>query len=122
MRWKVVCIVGQSGRTIGYDMLSEGGEKRTVTIQQLVNAIASGVVANARINEGKLEFSEQLPKRVIEQVINIQLTESEFNTLYPYLCDMYQKLAEKHPEKNEKVLVILNKFVGYKNRLSEIEH
>lgn len=59
---------------------------------------------------------------MIEQVINIQLTESEFNTLYPYLCDMYQKLAEKHPEKNEKVLVILNKFVGYKNRLSEIEH
>ena len=122
MRWKVVCIVGQSGHTIGYDVISEDGEKRTVTIQELVNAITSGVVINARINEGKLEFSEQLPKRVIEQVINIQLTESEFNILYPYLCDMYQKLAEKHPEKNEKILMVLNHFVGYKNRLSEIEH
>ena len=122
MKWKVVCIVGQSGHTIGYDMLSESGEKRTVTIQSLVNAISSGVVTNARINEGKLEFSEQLPKRVIEQIINIQLTESEFNILYPYLCDMYQELAEKHPEKNEKILMVLNHFVGYKNRLSEIEH
>lgn len=119
VRWKVICVVGQSGKTIGYDVISERGEKRTVTIQQLVNAINAGVVVNARINNGNLELSESLPKRVIEQIINIQLTESEFNTLYPCLMEIYTRLRKEHPEKNKKELSVLQKFVGYKNLLSE---
>ena len=70
MRYKVICIV-QYEKTIGYDVISEHGEKRTVTIQQLVNAINAGVVVNARINNGQIEFQGQLQRRVIEQVINI---------------------------------------------------
>lgn len=122
MRYKVMCIVGQHGKTIGYDAVSERGEKRTVTIQQLVNAINAGVVVNARLNNGNLELSESLPKRVIEQVINIQLTESEFNTLYPCLMEVYTRLRKGHPEKNKKELNVLQKFVGYKNLLSEHNH
>lgn len=122
MRWKVVCIVGQSGKTIGYDVLSESGEKRTVTIQELVNAINAGVVVNARLNNGKLEFQNQLQRRVIEQIINIQLTESEFNILYPCLMEVYTKLRKEHPEKNKKELSVLQKFVGYKNQLLEYEY
>ena len=45
VRWKVICVVGQSKKTIGYDVISERGEKRTVTIQQLVNAINAGVAS-----------------------------------------------------------------------------
>lgn len=119
MRYKVVCMIGQSGKTIGYDVLSESGEKRTVTIQELVNAINAGVVVNARLNNGKLEFQNQLQRRVIEQIINIQLTESEFNILYPRLMEVYTKLRKEHPEKNKKELSVLQKFVGYKNQLSE---
>lgn len=119
MRYKVVCMVGQSGKTIGYDVLSESGEKRTVTIQELVNAINSGVVVNARLNNGQIEFQGQLQRRVVEQIINIQLTESEFNILYPILMEVYTKLRKEHPEKNKKELSVLQKFVGYKNQLSE---
>lgn len=119
MRYKVVCMVGQSGKTIGYDVLSESGEKRTVTIQELVNAINAGVVINARLNNGKLEFQNQLQRRVVEQVINIKLTESEFNILYPCLMEIYTKLRKEHPEKNKKELSVLQKFVGYKNMLLE---
>lgn len=119
MRWKVVCIVGQSGHTIGYDVLSESGEKRTVTIQELINAINAGVVINARLNNGKLEFQNQLQRRVVEQIINIKLTESEFNILYPCLMEVYTKLRKEHPEKSKKELSVLQKFVGYKNLLSE---
>lgn len=119
MRYKVVCMVGQSGKTIGYDVLSESGEKRTVTIQQLVNAINSGVVVNARLNNGQIEFQGQLQRRVVEQIINIQLTEREFNILYPILMEVYTKLRKEHPEKNKKELSVLQKFVGYKNLLSE---
>lgn len=119
MRYKVVCMIGQSGKTIGYDVLSESGEKRTVTIQELVNATNAGVVVNARLNNGKLEFQNQLQRRVIEQIINIQLTESEFNILYPCLMEIYTKLRKEHPEKNKKELSVLQKFVGYKNLLSE---
>lgn len=119
MRWKVVCIVGQSGHTIGYDVLSESGEKHTVTIQELINAINIGVVVNARLNNGKLEFQNQLQRRVVEQIINIKLTESEFNILYPCLMEVYTKLRKEHPEKNKKELGVLQKFVGYKNLLSE---
>lgn len=119
MRYKVVCMIGQSGKTIGYDVLSESGEKRTVTIQELINAINAGVVVNARLNNGKLEFQNQLQRRVVEQIINIQLTESEFNILYPCLMEVYTKLRKEHPEKNKKELSVLQKFVGYKNLLSE---
>lgn len=119
MRYKVVCMVGQSGKTIGYDVLSESGEKRTVTIQELVNAINAGVVVNARLNNGKLEFQNQLQRRVVEQIINIQLTESEFNILYPCLMEVYTELRKEHPEKSKKELSVLQKFVGYKNLLSE---
>ena len=119
MRYKVVCMIGQSRKTIGYDVLSESGEKRTVTIQELINAINAGVVVNARLNNGKLEFQNQLQRRVIEQIINIQLTESEFNILYPCLMEVYTKLRKEHPEKNKKELSVLQKFVGYKNLLSE---
>lgn len=119
MRYKVVCMVGQSGKTIGYDVLSESGEKRTVTIQELVNAINAGVVVNARLNNGKLEFQNQLQRRVVEQIINIKLTESEFNILYPCLMEVYTKLRKEHPEKSKKELSVLQKFVGYKNLLSE---
>ena len=119
MRYKVVCMIGQSGKTIGYDVLSESGEKRTVTIQELINAINAGVVVNARLNNGKLEFQNQLQRRVIEQIINIQLTESEFNILYPCLMEIYTKLRKEHSEKNKKELSVLQKFVGYKNLLSE---
>lgn len=119
MRYKVVCMVGQSGKTIGYDVLSESGEKRTVTIQELVNAVNAGVVINARLNNGKLEFQNQLQRRVVEQIINIQLTESEFNILYPCLMEVYTKLRKEHPEKNKKELSVLQKFVGYKNMLLE---
>lgn len=119
MRYKVVCMVGQSGKTIGYDVLSESGEKRTVTIQELVNAINAGVVINARLNNGKLEFQNQLQRRVVEQIINIKLTESEFNILYPCLMEVYTKLRKEHPEKSKKELSVLQKFVGYKNLLSE---
>ena len=119
MRYKVVCMVGQSGKTIGYDVLSESGEKRTVTIQELVNAVNAGVVINARLNNGKLEFQNQLQRRVVEQIINIKLTESEFNILYPCLMEVYTKLRKEHPEKNKKELSVLQKFVGYKNLLSE---
>ena len=45
VRWKVICVVGQSKKTIGYDVISERGEKRTVTIQQLVNAVNAGVAS-----------------------------------------------------------------------------
>ena len=119
MRYKVVCMVGQSGKTIGYDVLSESGEKRTVTIQELLNAVNAGVVINARLNNGKLEFQNQLQRRVVEQIINIQLTESEFNILYPCLMEVYTKLRKEHPEKSKKELSVLQKFVGYKNLLSE---
>lgn len=119
MRYKVVCMVGQSGKTIGYDVLSESGEKRTVTIQELLNAVNAGVVVNARLNNGKLEFQNQLQRRVIEQIINIKLTESEFNILYPCLMELYTKLRKEHPEKSKKELSVLQKFVGYKNLLSE---
>lgn len=119
MRYKVVCMIGQSGKTIGYDVLSESGEKRTVTIQELLNAVNAGVVVNARLNNGKLEFQNQLQRRVVEQIINIQLTESEFNILYPCLMEIYTKLRKEHPEKNKKELSVLQKFVGYKNLLSE---
>lgn len=119
MRYKVVCMVGQSGHTIGYDVLSESGEKRTVTIQELLNAVNAGVVVNARLNNGKLEFQNQLQRRVVEQIINIQLTESEFNILYPCLMEVYTKLRKEHPEKSKKELSVLQKFVGYKNLLSE---
>lgn len=119
MRYKVICMVGQSGKTIGYDVLSESGEKRTVTIQELLNAVNSGVVINARLNNGKLEFQNQLQRRVVEQIINIKLTESEFNILYPCLMEVYTKLRKEHPEKNKKELSVLQKFVGYKNLLSE---
>lgn len=119
MRYKVVCMVGQSGKTIGYDVLSESGEKRTVTIQELLNAVNAGVVVNARLNNGKLEFQNQLQRRVIEQIINIKLTESEFNILYPCLMEVYTKLRKEHPEKSKKELSVLQKFVGYKNLLSE---
>lgn len=119
MRYKVVCMVGQSGKTIGYDVLSESGEKRTVTIQELLNAVNAGVVVNARLNNGKLEFQNQLQRRVVEQVINIKLTESEFNILYPCLMEVYTKLRKEYPEKNKKELSVLQKFVGYKNQLSE---
>lgn len=119
MRYKVVCMVGQSGKTIGYDVLSESGEKRTVTIQELLNAVNAGVVVNARLNNGKLEFQNQLQRRVVEQIINIKLTESEFNILYPCLMEVYTKLRKEHPEKNKKELSVLQKFVGYKNQLSE---
>ena len=119
MRYKVVCMVGQSGKTIGYDVLSESGEKRTVTIQELINAINAGVVVNARLNNGKLEFQNQLQRRVVEQIINIKLTESEFNILYPCLMEVYTKLRKEHPEKSKKELSVLQKFVGYKNLLSE---
>lgn len=119
MRYKVVCMVGQSGKTIGYDVLSESGEKRTVTIQELVNAINSGVIVNARLNNGQIEFQGQLQRRVVEQIINIQLTESEFNILYPCLMEVYTKLRKEHPEKNKNELSVLQKFVGYKNLLSE---
>lgn len=119
MRYKVVCMVGQSGKTIGYDVLSESGEKRTVTIQELLNAVNAGVVINARLNNGKLEFQNQLQRRVVEQVINIKLTESEFNILYPCLMEVYTKLRKEHPEKSKKELSVLQKFVGYKNQLSE---
>lgn len=119
MRYKVVCMVGQSGKTIGYDVLSESGEKRTVTIQELVNAINSGVVVNARLNNGQIEFQGQLQRRVVEQIINIQLTESEFNILYPCLMEVYTKLRKEHPEKSKKELSVLQKFVSYKNMLLE---
>lgn len=119
MRYKVVCMVGQSGKTIGYDVLSESGEKRTVTIQELINAVNAGVVINARLNNGKLEFQNQLQRRVVEQIINIKLTESEFNILYPCLMEVYTKLRKEHPEKSKKELSVLQKFVGYKNLLSE---
>lgn len=119
MRYKVVCMVGQSGKTIGYDVLSESGEKRTVTIQELLNAVNTGVVVNARLNNGKLEFQNQLQRRVVEQIINIKLTESEFNTLYPCLMEVYTRLRKEHPEKSKKELSVLQKFVGYKNLLSE---
>lgn len=119
MRYKVVCMVGQSGKTIGYDVLSESGEKRTVTIQELLNAVNAGVVVNARLNNGKLEFQNQLQRRVVEQIINIKLTESEFNILYPCLMEIYTKLRKEHPEKSKKELSVLQKFVGYKNLLSE---
>lgn len=119
MRYKVVCMVGQSGKTIGYDVLSESGEKRTVTIQELINAINAGVVVNARLNNGKLEFQNQLQRRVVEQIINIKLTESEFNILYPCLMEVYTRLRKEYPEKNKKELSVLQKFVGYKNQLSE---
>lgn len=59
MRYKVICIVGQYGKTIGYDVISEHGEKCTVTIQQLINAINSGVVVNARLNNGQIELQGQ---------------------------------------------------------------
>lgn len=119
MRYKVVCMVGQSGKTIGYDVLSESGEKRTVTIQELLNAVNAGVVVNARLNNGKLEFQNQLQRRVVEQIINIKLTESEFNIIYPCLMEVYTKLRKEHPEKSKKELSVLQKFVGYKNLLSE---
>lgn len=119
MRYKVVCVIGQSGKTIGYDVLSESGEKRTVTIQELLNAVNAGVVVNARLNNGKLEFQNQLQRRVVEQIINIKLTESEFNILYPCLMEVYTKLRKEHPEKSKKELSVLQKFVGYKNLLSE---
>lgn len=119
MRYKVVCMIGQSGKTIGYDVLSESGEKRTVTIQELLNAVNAGVVVNARLNNGKLEFQNQLQRRVVEQIINIKLTESEFNILYPCLMEIYTKLRKEHPEKSKKELSVLQKFVGYKNLLSE---
>lgn len=119
MRYKVVCMVGQSGKTIGYDVLSESGEKRTVTIQELLNAVNAGVVVNARLNNGKLEFQNQLQRRVVEQIINIKLTESEFNILYPYLMELYTKLRKEHSEKSKKELSVLQKFVGYKNMLLE---
>lgn len=119
MRYKVVCMIGQSGKTIGYDVLSESGEKRTVTIQELINAINAGVVVNARLNNGQIEFQGQLQRRVVEQIINIQLTEREFNILYPILMEVYTKLRKEHPEKNKKELSVLQKFVGYKNLLSE---
>lgn len=119
MRYKVVCVIGQSGKTIGYDVLSESGEKRTVTIQELLNAVNAGVVVNARLNNGKLEFQNQLQRRVVEQIINIKLTESEFNILYPCLMEIYTKLRKEHPEKSKKELSVLQKFVGYKNLLSE---
>lgn len=122
MRYKVVCMVGQSGKTIGYDVLSESGEKRTVTIQELVNAIKAGVVINAGLNNGQIEFQGQLQRRVIEQVINIQLTESEFNILYPILMEIFTKLKKEHPEKNKRELSVLQKFVGYKNQLLEYEY
>lgn len=119
MRYKVVCMIGQSGKTIGYDVLSESGEKRTVTIQELINAINAGVVVNARLDNGQIEFQGQLQRRVVEQIINIQLTEREFNILYPILMEVYTKLRKEHPEKNKKELSVLQKFVGYKNLLSE---
>lgn len=119
MRYKVVCMVGQSGKTIGYDVLSESGEKRTVTIQELLNAVNAGVVINARLNNGKLEFQNQLQRRVVEQIINIKLTESEFNILYPCLMEVYTRLRKEHSEKSKKELSVLQKFVGYKNLLSE---
>lgn len=122
MRYKVVCMVGQSGKTIGYDVLSESGKKRTVTIQELLNAVNAGVVVNARLNNGQIEFQGQLQRRVIEQVINIQLTESEFNILYPILMEIFTKLKKEHPEKNKKELSVLQKFVGYKNQLLEYEY
>ena len=122
VRWKVIGIVGQSGHTIGYDVISEHGEKRTVTIQQLVNVINAGVVINARISNGQIELQGELQRRVIEQIINIQLTESEFNTLYPCLMEIYTRLRKEHPEKNKKELSVLQKFVGYKNLLSEHNH
>lgn len=122
MRYKVICIVGQYGKTVGYDVISEHGEKRTVTIQELVNAINTGVVVNARLNNGQIEFQGQLQRRVIEQVINIQLTESEFNILYPILMEIFTKLKKEHPEKNKKELSVLQKFVGYKNQLLEYEY
>lgn len=119
MRYKVVGMVGQYGKTIGYDVLSESGEKRTVTIQELVNAINAGVVVNARLNNGQIEFQGQLQRRGVEQIINIQLTESEFNILYPILMEIFTKLKKEHPEKNKKELSVLQKFVGYKNMLLE---
>lgn len=119
MRWKVLCIVYQSGCVVGYDVLSERGEKCTVTIQQLVNAIQRGVVINARLVDSQVQFSEKLPKREIELIVNIQLTESEFNILYPYITDLHMQLSREKSDKHKKVLDVLSHFVVINTKLEE---
>lgn len=115
-KWKIVCIVGQNNKVIGYDLISQSGRKRTVTPQELCVGIQKGVVVNAAINNNQITVQEPVNRRVKEIVVNLQFTEREFKLLYPYISKLYDNLM-KSKEKNKDILSILNQFVQVENYL-----
>ena len=108
--WKVNCLVHQGNKLIGYDMVSITGEKRTVTPQELYNAVVNGAVANAVFRNGGILVQESVQKRFIEEVINIQLKASEFRLLYEYISNLYDRLLKDKNNDSEKMLQVLQHF------------
>lgn len=118
--WKVICLVGKNNQLIGYDMLSSTGRKMTVTPQQLSNAINNGVVVNAVIEDNQIKVTEQVDKRIYEEIVNIQLTMAEFKAIYPDIGKLYDKY-NRHPDKNKTILTAISKFVNLKNEITADE-
>ena len=91
-------------------MVSSIGEKRTVTPQELYNAVAKSAVANAVFRNGGILVQESVQKRFIEEVINIQLKASEFRLLYEYISNLYDRLLKDKNNDSEKMLQVLQHF------------
>ncbi len=93
--WKLLTVVLQDNKIIGYDMISDKNERRTVTPQELYNAICNNAVVNAVIQNGKLIINGEYTTRVAEKTVNIPFTKSELLAIKPYLNNIYKSAQKK---------------------------
>ena len=101
--WKIINVVFQGNKVIGYDLVSNKGKNRTVNSQQLYNAIKNKGVVNATIQDDKLVIQGEYDKRVIQKTINIPFTEEEIRSLQPYISKIYKDLANSTSKENRVV-------------------
>lgn len=102
-QYKVLGVVIQNNKLIGYDLVSSKGQPRTVTSQQLYNAIMNKAIINAIIQDNKIVIQGEYNKRVIQKTINIPFTEEEIRSLQPYISKIYKDLANSTSKDNRAV-------------------
>lgn len=102
-QYKIIGVVLQGNKLIGYDLVSSKGQPRTVNSQQLYNAIMNKAIVNAIIKDNKIVIQGEYKRRIIERIINIPFTEEEIRSLQPYIEKIYKDLA-KSSSKNDKAV------------------
>ena len=99
MFWKVLEELSYKKKITGYKVISQTGETKVVSPQELYNAIMNKGIVNATFENNRIKIIGDYKKVIDPPKVNIPFTEEELKALEPYLDSILNK-AVRNKDKN----------------------